>query len=141
MLRSDLGSKVSDVYGGSDLYNSLAALGIRSKNDGTLELNSGDFREAVSADLDGITELFAGDEGVMKALESAVDLRTDRYDGLIKARKDGIEATMKLLDSNIERAESRLVRVEEDLNRRFSSFEVLMAQLQSQGSTLLAFGF
>ena len=53
-------------------------------------------------------------------------------------RKDGIQTSIKSLDSQIESAERRLDAYEQGLVRQFTSLESMMSQYQMQGSYLMS---
>jgi flagellar hook-associated protein 2 len=145
-LRLSMGSTVAssvDLSGSLGLtFDSLRSLGISTTADGTLELDSSDLQDALSSNLDDVRTVFSDASiGFAAKLTSVLETRTDKIDGLIQARKEGIQTTLKNFDRQIERSEDRLELFEEAQVRKFAAFESLIGRLQTQGSFLSAASF
>ncbi len=139
LLRQRLGSDLTNFLDSSSgkAFNSLASLGIRSQSDGTLELDSEDFKDALASDLEDVRFLFTdATDGITSNLQANLETYTDSIDGFIKTRQDGIERSIDDLDDRISQAEARLATYEQNLVRRYAGFETLIGRLQSQGSAL-----
>lgn len=141
-LRTALNHEVS---GTNSAYTSLASVGVRTGSDGKLSLDATRFDAAVAADLNGVSSLFTksatllADSGAARQLKAAVDDLTDPTDGVIKARRDGIQRRIRTIDERVSDLEDRLGGFEERLVNRFAMLEQIMSSLQAQGASLSSF--
>jgi flagellar hook-associated protein 2 len=140
-LQAIVASEVSALSGG---YSALSRIGITTDADGTLSLDSASFRAALADDPAAVAELFAysdGDDdtdndGIAVRLERAADQLIQTPDGVLAARKDGINESIRTIDDRIDTMERNLERYEETLRRQFTAMEQMMAAIQSQGNFL-----
>lgn len=135
-LRSLIGSEVNT---GNSAYSLLSQIGIDTDRDGKLQFNRSEFEEALADDGDAVRNLFTQeDTGVSALLSSRIESYTDSVDGLLKARRDGIDTRIRQTDRRIEDSERRIEQKEIQLRQQYANLESLMAQLQSQGSAFSA---
>ncbi len=138
-LRSIVGSTVDEA--GSETFTMFAQIGISSDTEGRLTFTQSEFEAALIEDEDAVKAIFTNeDSGIANRIFSELDVFTDSIDGLIKARTDGIDRMSKQIDQNIERAERRLEQMELSLTQRYANLEVLINQLQGQGSAVNSIG-
>lgn len=122
-----------------DAYAQLDALGIKSSKDGSLTVDTARLDAALAADPAAVGRVFAkaspGSLGSVLAarLEGAVAPNT----GLIESRTKALNDRLRGLESDRERFNARMARVEENYRRQFTALDGLVAQLQST-STYLA---
>lgn len=119
-------------------FADLSDLGIRSSKDGSLTLDATKFDEALAADPSAVAVLFDKD-----AAQSLGDRLADRLDeavapntGLLEARTKSLNDRLKGLQTDRERLDVRMSRVEEGYRRQFTALDGLVAQLQSTQSFL-----
>lgn len=75
--------------------------------------------------------------GVAEQLTTEIKYLTDKsYKGLIFAEEEDIQKRTKDINGQIDGLNLRINKKEEDLKRKFTSLEVLLSKLQSQGSYL-----
>ena len=120
-LRFALGKEVSaaTTLTGID-FNSLASLGIKTESTGRLTLDSTKLKDALAADLDGVTRLISDKTaGIGKKLLDIVQRRTDTVDGAVKGRQDSFNSEIRTLDERIRRADDQLKVFEQSLRQRF----------------------
>jgi flagellar hook-associated protein 2 len=126
---------------GQDNIRALSDIGVRMGKDGTLEFDAAIFKEAVKNDKASV-ELFirgdgVGDKGFFGNLFEAVDGFTDPVSGAIHGRTDGLNANIKRINSQIATAEMRISAFEERVSKQFANLELLVNNLQTQGTSLL----
>ncbi|GAB4361457.1 MAG: flagellar filament capping protein FliD [Deltaproteobacteria bacterium] len=131
------------VPGLSGTYTALSRVGVTTSADGTLVLNEGAFETALGADYEAVVDLFAqnvstGTTGVAWRLQEMIDGWLSPADGIVSARKSGIEATLRRLDGQIEQKEAALSLYETSLRIQFAKLEQMVASLQDQSGALLA---
>jgi flagellar hook-associated protein 2 len=142
-LSTMITSSLDDLTGD---YTALSQIGIKSGTDGQLSLDKEIFAEALSEDAEGVSQIFSGtgDEGVQgiaDKLDDLIEMFVDFSDGLLTAKVNGINATIKGIDKSIERQEEHLTKYEERLRAQFTSMEVMMNTLVSQGNFLASQSF
>ena len=136
-IRGALGSVVE---GGSDFYNSLAAIGVTTKSDGTLEFNRSKFNTVLSEDRAAVVVLFAGDEsrsieGIAERLNKALDAVVGS-DGLLKSRTDSLSARRDAYEEQKIELERRAELLEVRYRAQFNALDALIARLNTSGDFL-----
>ncbi|MSR46774.1 MAG: hypothetical protein EXS13_06905 [Planctomycetes bacterium] len=141
-LRSAFGTTVSSASLLPGVgYSSLGAIGIKTKADGTLELDSARLKTVLTDDVDDVKRMLTDTTaGIGKKLLDVVESRTDSIDGALATRKDAYRTSMTTLDERIIRAEDQLVIFEKSLRQRFAAMESLVGRLQAQGGALGSIG-
>lgn len=120
--------------GGS--YSSLAQLGFETDpKTGSLSVDSETLNEAIEHDLDSVSRLFSGDQetnGIASLFGDYLDMQTDEDTGLHAIRKKSYDSSVSRIEDNIAAMETRLVKREDSLRARYTSLELLMAELNAQ---------
>ncbi|MFK7988477.1 MAG: flagellar filament capping protein FliD [Sandaracinaceae bacterium] len=137
-LRSFVGTSVA---GTSGAFQTLASIGIETKQDGTLELDAGELTDAMNSDAEAVTALFAGNgsgvEGFVSGFDDLIEALAGS-DGALNSRIDSLEGRSSDLDDQIDRLELRLDDTETRLRNQFSVLEQTVSGMQSQGNQILA---
>lgn len=145
MMRSVAGGSSTATNTGQ--FNLLSQVGITADNEGRLTFKQSEFEAAVATDEDAVRDLFAGPVvpatptspsygGIASRLYALTDDFLDTVDGLLVTRKNGFNDRIKDVGKQIEAAERRLEKTQFSLEQKFANLEVLLSQLQSQGSAL-----
>lgn len=124
---------------GSGTYSTLAELGVETQRNGTILLDETALSDAMTTDFAGVISLFAGGdglEGVSTTFANYLDTITDSIDGLYASKKAGTDRNNRIIDSQMERMEARMVSREETLRAQFSAMEALVSGLNAQSSFL-----
>ena len=127
----------------SSPYNWLRGIGISTESDGTLTLDTAELDAALADDPEAVEALLADDDsagtdGIMTQFASLVDEYTLSGDGILSSRIDSIGKQVRDLDDSIERMERRVEGYETTIRNQFTSLEVLVSDLNSQGAALTA---
>lgn len=133
-LRSVLANPLAGLGGATMLSDA----GISFKTDGSMSVDSKKLSEALADPAKKIGELFAGNgtvSGFAKTLETRVKdmLGTD---GLLSARTDGINRSIKSFDARIESLEARLVKVEARYSAQFTALDAAMSSMNTTSAYL-----
>ena len=131
-LQGILGMRVEDL---PDSLNSLSQIGISTQRDGTLKLDTAVLADKISSDLDGVSKIFSGDNGIAGAVGKYVDGATNSS-GALASRTKGLQSFVTRLSDEIERGEANLKKREENLLLQFSRLEALMAKYSTMESSL-----
>jgi flagellar hook-associated protein 2 len=138
LLRTGLASTIATPLAGA--FARLADVGITTQKDGTLSLDSTKFQRALDSDPVGVSTLIAGTttkDGIADLLSAKADAATKAVTGTIAVRQDGLTATIKSLQKQIDAAQVRLDIKERSLRERFTQLESTVARLQQTGNSLL----
>lgn len=133
-LRSVLANPLSGMSGATMLSDA----GISFKTDGSMSVDTKKLAEALADPSKKIGELFAGNgtiEGFAKTLETRIKGMLDT-DGLLSARTEGINRTIKSFDSRIEAFEVRLTRVEARYSAQFTALDAAMSSMSTTSAYL-----
>ena len=136
-MRTDL---IATVDGQPDGIARLADLGIKIKDDGTLELADKDaLVAAVGRNPSAVQDLFASENG---GLATRLAARLDRFlgaNGTLDNRIESVDERIQRLDRNIAAWDVRLERREDVLRQQFARLQEAMALLQGQSDTFNSF--
>lgn len=113
----------------------LADMGITTKKDGTLEMDSTKVKKAISADFEGVAAYFTGDSGLASRLGDKLKPYTDGG-GILESRTDSLQATIDKVDKQKEELTTRMKAVEERLYKQFNAMDSLVAQLMNTSDSL-----
>ena len=134
---------LSKQYGSTSLPT-LSELGITTQSDGSIRLDATKFDSAFSSKRDAVVALFTQStggtegDGFAGTVEDLITSLTDN-NGLLDARTDGLNASLKNLNSREDQIEARLSQIEQryrtqfvTLDRNLNSLQSLSAYLQQQ---------
>jgi flagellar hook-associated protein 2 len=130
-LRRIVGGQVTGI----GAIDTLAAIGITSKVDGTLALDSTKFNTAVADDLSSVKALFSGTDGIATRLNSNLTGYLD-VEGPIQARTDGANRKLKDIQTQRDALARRMDSLESNYRKQFTALDSLISQLQSTGDYL-----
>jgi flagellar hook-associated protein 2 len=121
-----------------DAFADLSALGIKSSKDGSLSIDVSKLDAALAADPSAATRLFDKDvEGSLgKVLGARLEGAVEANTGLLDARTKALNDRLKGLQSDRERLDVRMTKVEDNYRKQYTALDALVAQLQSTSSYL-----
>ena len=134
-LRGAVSSTVSGLTGD---YSLLAEVGVTSTKDGTLSFDASKLADALASDESGVSQLFGGLGSAGGVFDRLHDYLSDvtGTGGLLEVRNKSITDSLSSLTERIAAGERSVAAFEQTLRDQFSSLEVLVNQLKSQGSLL-----
>ena len=135
-----LHSAVSDaIQGATGSYTLLAQVGITTTRDGTLAFDSAKLKAAMASDDVAVGALFAGSGAIAGVADRLHDYLAGvtQAGGLIATRTDAVGNQIQTLENQIAAGRRYLDQYEENLRATFTSLELLVSSLQSQGNLLL----
>lgn len=134
VMRGTLTAAVGD-------HTRLSTIGVEFQRDGTLKLNPTRFDEALAADAEKISRLFAttstvaAEQGFAVQLAARIDAMINAG-GTINSREEGMRSSVRTLDQQQERLEARLAVVQKRLTMQYSRLDALITQRDGQSSAL-----
>jgi len=143
-LRS-VSSRLSSLvlsYGshGQNAIQALSDIGVRMGDSGKLQFDASIFRAAARDHSDAVEQFLRGDGhgngGAFGDLFTAIEGFTDPVSGAIHGRTDGLNANIKRINQQIDLAEVRISAFEKRVTAQFTNLELLMNDLQTQGTAL-----
>src|SRR5690606_10748557 len=120
---------------GEGAIRALADMGITTKKDGTLEMDSDKVKKAVSTDFEGVAAYFTGDSGLTSRVSDKLKPYTDGG-GILESRTDSLQATIDKVDKQKEDLDTRMKALEERLYKQYNAMDSLVAQLMSTSDSL-----
>ena len=138
ILRNSLATAIRSTVEGT--FGRLADLGIITEKDGTLTLDSAEFKTALESDPVAVSTLIAGTttkDGIADLVAVKVDAATKALTGTIAARQDGITSSIQAIQKQIDSALVRLASKERLLRERFAALEMLVARTEATGNALM----
>jgi flagellar hook-associated protein 2 len=121
----------------------LSDLGIKSSTDGTLTLDTAKLDETLAGGFTTAASYFAGEQaagidGMGEILDDLIASYVDT-DGLLRARKDGINALVTDNERRMEELERYISNYQAGLEQQYTMLESAMSAMRSQQSYLAQF--
>ena len=138
-IKRRLQTMLTQPLSNSGVFTALSQLGFETQKDGTLKVNEKTLNAAIDENLDSVTSLLAGEngvDGIAGHFQDYLETLTDSVSGLLKGRKDSIDSNLRRLDTRITSMEMRLEKRQQMLERQFSAMETLISGLNAQSSYL-----
>lgn len=132
-LRRELSQIVPDT---GAVFRALADIGVKTNQDGLLELDSEKLSTAIGSDFDAVGKLFANtDTGIAVRMESIIESVLDS-DGAIGTREETLKERLDRIGDQRDTLEVRMESVRERLLRQFNAMDALVSQLNNTSSFL-----
>jgi flagellar hook-associated protein 2 len=131
-LRSTLYSIVNN---GSSTYTSLASVGITTKSDGTLNLNSSKLQTALTSAPGAVSALFSGTNGIASKLNTQLDAVLGSG-GSIDSRSKTLVNTENALTQQSKDLDKQMAALTASLTQQYATLNTLLSSLQSTSAAL-----
>jgi flagellar hook-associated protein 2 len=116
---------------------SLADVGIKTGIDGKLTIDASRLEKAIATDASAVNALFArASTGLSAATTSLVDRYTNGSSSILVARQNGIDRSIRTMDTRIEALQVRVDAYRERLVRQFTAMEKVVGSFKSIGQFL-----
>lgn len=132
-LDRELNNVMRQVFGGKRMSD----FGITADKDGKLEIDSKKLDEALKADPQKLNDLFNGKEGMLTAMDKALDRYLNSSNGLLKGRQEVLDRQQSDIDT---KTEAMNTRYESSYNRYLKQFTQLQQALAQMNNTMSMFG-
>jgi len=134
-IESDIRGKLTDTNGGSQVYKTLASIGITTQKDGSLTLDSAKLATALDSNYDEVAKLFGSANGVAARLSDAITPKL-ATGAALDARNSGLNAKSVALQKEQSDLEARMLVVESRYRKQFTALDSLLSNLQNQSTFL-----
>lgn len=148
-LRSVLNTRTSrsDGSGGHlSPYSTLSELGLRTDaKSGKISFNGASLDAAISSDFNVITSMFTNTQadvgtgnnaGIAHRFETLIRSMTNSSSGALTNQSSGLQTRIDRLSKDIERENTRLEKVRQQLTLKFSNLEQMVSKLNSAGAAM-----
>ena len=129
--------------GSADNGGTLSALhqiGITTDRSGKMEFDKDVLKQAITTNINDVRALLygntTGQTGVFNSLHDIADDLSDNITGTVQTAINGYEATVKNLNSTIEKRTALLNDYRDMLTRRFAAADAAIGQLNGQGTAI-----
>lgn len=113
----------------------LAALGITTTKDGTLEIDEKKLDKAISADFEGVASYFTGDTGLAKRLGDKMKPYTDAQ-GILDQRTTTLQKTLSNVDTQKADLAKRLAALQEKLTTQFNLLSAMQDEMTKRQKSI-----
>ncbi len=134
-VQSNLQTVMSALYQEGDLQGT-SILGFATQQDGTLELDTTELRDALTDHPADAVAIIAGENGIFQALDGRLDMVLDPDTGSMSLRQESLDTQIDDLQEQIEDAEANLEIYEDALRQQFTNLEIVLSQMQTMSSYL-----
>ncbi|MBV8806353.1 MAG: flagellar filament capping protein FliD [Sinobacteraceae bacterium] len=129
----------SALYGivntGSSVYNTLASVGITTKPDGTLSLNTSQLQTALSTAPSAVSALFSSTNGVAAALNTRINNELGTT-GIVTSRSDTLVKQENALTQQTDDLNTQMTALTATLTQQYAKLNTLLSSLQSTSAYL-----
>ena len=138
-LQQQLNGLLSAQASSGGGYHTLADIGVKLQNDGTLTLDSTTLNKALTNDPTAVDSIFSKASTGIAARTSALSTRfTDSLDGTLVTRQTSLTRTIKDLKTSADRLQTYVDAFKANLQKSFTNMESLIANYKTIGSFLTA---
>lgn len=134
-LTSSIRNELVSPQTGTGAISALANLGITTKADGTLEVNSTKLDTAISENYEGVAAYFTGDDGLAARLTTKLKPYTDGG-GILEQRTTQLNNTVASLDKQQEALDTRMTALQARLYKQYNAMDALVSQLSTTSDSL-----
>jgi len=118
-------------------HRTLADIGVKTQNDGTLTLDATKFNAAVASDPRGVDAIFStASTGIASQTKTLSTAFTDSLDGQLVQRTTSLKKNIKDLDASNLRLQQHVDSFKAQLQSQFTRMESLISNYNSIGSFL-----
>ena len=150
LIRNQLRSLMTSSDAGTTIFRNLDAIGIKveaaSGNNistsglTTLTFDKDKFFEAFKSDQNAVKDLLIGsanNTGIFTKVENLVESSLKSVSGYFESADKSYQKQINKLDNKIEKQKTALERYRAQLESKFSSMDILIANMQQQYSSFL----
>ena len=134
-LVSSIRNELVSAQSGTGSISALANLGITTKQDGTLEVDTAKLTTAVSSNYEGVAAYFTGDDGLAARLTTKLKPYTDGG-GILEQRTTALNNTITSLDKQQEDLDLRMTALQTRLYKQYNAMDALVSQLTTTSDSL-----
>ncbi|MGY4825300.1 flagellar filament capping protein FliD [Stutzerimonas chloritidismutans] len=120
---------------GEGAMRALADIGITTKKDGTLEMDTAKVGKTITSSFEEVAAYFTGDNGLASRLGARLKPYTDAG-GILESRTDVLQGTIDKVDTQKTELTKRIAALEERLYKQFNAMDTLVAQLTRTSDSL-----
>ncbi|MEW5738133.1 MAG: flagellar filament capping protein FliD [Myxococcota bacterium] len=136
-VQSALQKVVAATVPGLGTVRALADLGVQTSRDGSLSIDEVKLSAAITRESTSVDALFTtASTGLSDVVDDLVDQYTAPSSGLITARKDGLNQSIKRMDATLEQMNARLDGYRRNLIAQFTAMETVVSGFKSIGNYL-----
>jgi flagellar hook-associated protein 2 len=136
-LQQAMQSLTSSIVSGLGGVRSLADLGIKTAEDGTLSIDTDVLSSAISRDAGAVNAIFSNpNDGISKLASDLVDTYTLPSSGLLSVRIGGLNDQIQDMDDQATRMQAQIQAYQDSLTQQFVAMESLVSGLSSIGDFL-----
>lgn len=131
-LRQTLNSVVNT---GSAAYDTLTSIGITTKSDGTLTLDSTKLANALATNSSAVTQLFAGTGGVAATFNSQLTTEL-AANGSVDSRSQSLVKQENALNQRQTDLTTQMAALSQSLTTQFTALDTLLSKMQTTSAYL-----
>ncbi len=136
-LQASMQRMVSGVLSPNATIRTLADVGIKTSNDGTLSIDTVRLGSALSSDATAVNALFQTNTTGIGVLATNLNKAfTDGIDGIFTTRKIGLNNSVKRLDDSILKMQARVDSYRKTLVAQFAAMEKIVSGFKTIGNFL-----
>lgn len=122
---------------GDGAIRALTDIGITTQKDGTLAIDSAKLDKTLAGNFEQLSGFFTGDTGLAARLDAKLKPYTETG-GILEQRNKQMTETISGIDKQKEDLTRRIASLQERLYKQFNAMDLLVGQLSSTSSSLLA---
>ena len=125
------------VAGASSSMNSLTALGITTKQDGTIELDEDLLKEQITDNFEKVGLLFSSENGVSNKLDTLIESFVGK-EGILTSKNESLNEQMTKLEKDADNFADYMTNFETRVYKQFSAMDIAVAQMNQQLNSVIS---
>lgn len=115
--------------------NSLSQVGITSKADGSLTMDSSVLNSAIAADFDDVVNLFSSSSGFATRMDAWATTALSAG-GLIDSRTESLKSFVKDRSEEVDRLENRMLALQKKYTAEYTNLNLMLSRMNSTSTFL-----
>jgi flagellar hook-associated protein 2 len=124
---------ITPATGGT--LSSLSQVGITSKTDGTLALDSSVLNSAIAADYGDVVNLFSSPSGFATRMDAWATTALSAG-GLIESRTESLKSYVKDRNEEVDRLENRMLALQKKYTAEYTNLNLMLSRMNSTSTFL-----
>ncbi|WP_313548563.1 flagellar filament capping protein FliD [Pseudomonas sp.] len=135
-LFNEVRKELLNISGGGGSISMLSQLGVMTKRDGSLEVDSTKLDKALTNDSTAIEKFFTGETGLLSRLNKDLDKYTQSQ-GILDKRSTTLQGKLNDLTDEETALNSRIEKLEATLSAKYNAMDSLIAQLNATSTSVM----
>lgn len=125
-LRTQLDNIITSFGADGSSNKQIFDMGLEFTKDGTLKLDSTEFKDNIKTNFNTVVNAFSGEDGLLKVLDDTIEEYT-KSDGILDTRNESLQQELKSIEDKEAANELYIEKYEESLRQKYANLDTTIA--------------